>query len=161
MHICFCYNKFNIMSQSKKNIIWRITLLFLLLISLGLNGFSIAYISIRQPDDFVFSNIALIVLSLFALFEFVLTLINFEKEPSLSKISRTERGYFNYIPLIAVGIGTIIAIGLLVGGLTIFFSKKAVGVRCNSLILIAIGTFLFINCFVYYFYILLNRKNSK
>ena len=146
------------MSESKKNIIWRITLLFLLLVSLGLNGFAIYLLSTKQPDDFVFSNIAVIVLSIFALFEFILTIINFKKDPSLKKITHTERGYFNYIPLIAVAIGTIIAMGLLIGGLTIFFTRDAIGVRCNSLILIAIGFYLFINCFVYFLYILMNKE---
>ena len=149
------------MKSEKKNIIFRITLIVLLLVSFFLNGFAVGMLVRFQPDDYIFSIIVIAVLSLFGAFELSMTLVNFKKEPSLKKISYTERGYFNYIPFIAVSLGMLIALGLSITGICLYFIREEIVVKSNSLVLLAVGFFLLINCLVYYLYVLMNKKKRN
>lgn len=146
------------MNPSKKNIIYRIILVALLLVSFFLNGFTVGLLTKFQPDDYIFSCVVIAVFTLFGTFELALTLINFKKEPALKKIAYTERGYFNFIPFIAVSLGMLIALGLSITGTCLFFIRTEMTVKSNSLVLLAVGFYLFINCLVYYLYVLLNKK---
>ena len=146
------------MNQAKKNNIFRITLSVLILAVFFLNGFTMGMLIKLQPSDFVFSCVVIAVLSLFAAFELTLTLFNFKKEPALSKITYTERGYFNYIPFIAVSLGMLIALALSIAGICLYFLRSELAVKCNSLVLLAVGFYLLINCSVYYLYVLMNKK---
>ena len=147
------------MNESKKNFIYRFTLSMLILISLGLNALTMAKAIIHKPNEYVFSCVVLVILSIFALFELVMTLVNCKKEPSLSKITRTQRGYFNPIPLIAVTLGVIISLGLMIPGFCLYFLREELVIKCNALVIFDVGFFLFINCFIYYLYVLMHKKS--
>lgn len=148
------------MKQSKKNLIYRLTLSMLILVCFFANGYAFGMLTRFQPEDFIFSCIVVAVFTLFAGFELTLTLINIKKEPSLKKITYTERGYFNFIPFIAITLGTLIGLGLFLTGIILYFVKNEMSIRCNSLVVLIVGLYLLVNCIAYYLYILLNRKKE-
>lgn len=149
------------MSEKKINFIYRFTLSALILVSLGINALSMTKVIVNKPNDYVFSCVVIVVLSIFALFEVTLTIINHKKNPSLSKITRTERGYFNPIPFIAVILGAIIGLALSLTGSIIYFVKEDIMIKCNALVIFDVGFYLLINCIVYFLYILLDRKKTS
>ena len=148
------------MSEKKVNFIYRFTLSALILVSLGINALSMAKVIVNKPNDYVFACVVIVVLSIFALFEVTLTIINHKKNPSLSKITLTERGYFNPIPFIAVILGAIIGLALSLTGSIIYFVKEDIMIKCNALVIFDVGFYLLINCIVYFLYILLDRKKT-
>ena len=146
------------MKPSKKNVIYRISLITLLLVSFLLNGFTFGILTKYQPEDYIFSCVVIAFVTLFALFELIMTVIHFSKEPSLKKITYTERGHFNFIPLIAVGLGTLIALGLSITGVCLYFINDDITIKSNSLVILAVGFYLLINCVIYYLFVLINKK---
>ena len=144
--------------MKNNHLIYRLILLILLLISLTLSGLSLFFIYKYQPSDLVFLTVVFIIVTIFILFEFVLTLINIKKPLSLTKIAITMRNKINYIPLIAVGIGLFLSLVCLVIGIIFYFVKNVVDVRSSSLVLVTIGFYLFVNCAFYIGFILSYRK---
>ena len=140
------------------HLIYRLILLTLLLMSLTLSGLSLFFIYKYQPSDLVFLTVVFVIISIFILFELVLTLINIKKPLSLAKIAITMRNKINYIPLIAVGIGLFLSLVFLIIGIVFYFVKNVVDVRSSSLVLVTIGFYLFINCAFYVGFILSYRK---
>ena len=140
------------------HLIYRLILLTLLLMSLTLSGLSLFFIYKYQPSDLVFLTVVFVIISIFILFELVLTIINIKKPLSLAKIAITMRNQINYIPLIAVGIGLFLSLVFLIIGIVFYFVKNVVDVRSSSLVLVTIGFYLFINCAFYIGFILSYRK---
>ena len=111
--------------KSNKNLTIKLRLFLICLtaLSLGLFAYSISYLFINEVSDKVMSMIALVVLSLFALMEITITLVNFKKPLGVEKIGVTERGNVNPIPLIATGLIAVIGLAFIIPGLIFFFSK--------------------------------------
>ena len=127
----------------------RIFLISLIALSLGLFSFNISYLFINKVPDIVMSMIALVVLSLFALMEITITLVNFKKPLGVEKIGFTERDNVNPIPLIATGLIAVIGLAFIIPGLIFFFSKDDVTVKSYALVLLSMGTFILLNCIFY------------
>ncbi len=138
---------------------YRLVLLGALAGSIAIDAFSLAYAFINKPSDMVLVSVVLIVLSLFTLFEIAVTLINIKKPLALKNIAITMRDKINYIPLIAVGIGTFLATVFLIVGIVFFCIKPTVAIRSSSLVLFSVGFYLVVNCIFYIMFVLSYRRN--
>lgn len=142
-----------------QNVKMRWLLVFFICLSLAINAYSLCYIFIYRYDDYIFSGIVVILASLFAIFEIVLTIVNYHKKMILFKLGFTDNGFVNPILLLTAGMCTLIGLGLFVTGLVIFLIRDDISIRGNSLVILSIGSYVLINCIYYYFFILFNRKN--
>ena len=147
--------------KSNKNLTIKLRLFLICLtaLSLGLFAYSISYLFINEVSDKVMSMIALVVLSLFALMEITITLVNFKKPLGVEKIGVTERGNVNPIPLIATGLIAVIGLAFIIPGLIFFFSKDDTTIRSYALILFSMGAFILLNCIFYLIAFLTFRKS--
>ena len=145
----------------KQYLVFRLVLVGLLLLSLLLPVLTILALVEFRPDDFVFSLIVVIITIVFVLFEMVMTLINIKKPLAIYRIGFTERGFINPIPLIAVIMGLIVAVSLSLLGIILFFVKSEPVIKCNSLVILSIGLYLFENCIFYLAFILFAKSQSN
>ena len=139
---------------------FRLILLGLILLFLGLGAFTTAELAIYQPDDYIFSIVVVSVTMLFSLFEAFLTIKNYKKEIALTSVGFTSRGNFNPIPMIAVFAGLILSIGLCVTGITFCFIREDMTIKCNALVILLIGVYLLINCVFYIVFICYINKHK-
>ena len=145
----------------KQYLVFRLVLVGLLLLSLLLPVLTILALVEFRPDDFVFSLNVVIITIVFVLFEMVMTLINIKKPLAIYRIGFTERGFINPIPLIAVIMGLIVAVSLSLLGIILFFVKSEPVIKCNSLVILSIGLYLFENCIFYLAFILFAKSQSN
>lgn len=147
--------------MSKFNLTFRLVLIGLLLLSFAVSSLAIITLVKHTPEDYIFSLVVVIITITFGLFELVMTLIHIKRPLAILKIGVTERRQINPIPLIAVGIGVVIALGFSIFGTVMYFVKSELVIKCNALVILSIGFFLLINCVFYITVILLaKRKNS-
>lgn len=145
--------------QENLNLLNRIITSLILLTSIGLSAFSIVQIFQMMPENKTLDFVALFGVSFFCLFEIVVIMRRWKKESYMYKIAFDEKGdHFNTVALIAVIIGTIFGLGISIIGLYLFLSREDIQTKCNVLIILSIGYYLFINCVCYYIYILMFRK---
>ena len=139
---------------------FRLILLGLILLFLGLSAFITAKLAIHQPDDFVFSIVVVSITIAFSLFEAFLTIKNYKKEISLINVGFTTRGFLNPIPMIAVFSGLILSVGLCVSGLVFYFIREEMTIKCNAIVILLIGVYLLINCLFYISFIYYINKHK-
>lgn len=145
--------------QENKNLLNRIIVSIILLTSIGLSVFSIIEVFKKSPENKTLDLVALFAVSFFCLFEIVVVMRRWKKESYMYKIAFDEKGdHFNTVALIAVIIGTIFGAGISAIGLFLFLTRDDIQTKCNVLIILSIGYYLFINCVCYYIYILMFRK---
>lgn len=152
--------------MEKRSLILRFILLGLLGVSLGVVAYTLVYINVYHISDFVLSLITLIVLSLFIGFEVFLTLRKFRSPLALKNIAFLEHGYVNPIAALASVMLTALGLGFFIPGLVVFFKNSDLTIRSYALIIISIGTYIFLNCVFYYIYVLSfyqkrREKNNK
>jgi len=138
----------------------RLASIFLLILPLGLVGFSIFKIFMMQPSGIVLNIIALIATALFCIFEIIIISIGKKKDSSLQRIVFNENGTVNAFPLIVVSVASAIATSLLFLGIYLFFTRAEIDTKSTLLVLTSIGFYLFINCLIYYIYLIMFRKRE-
>ena len=139
----------------------RLILLGFLVLTLGVISYSISYLFIYKINDLVMSLIALIVLTLFVLFEGFLTIKNYSRPLGLERNAFTDRGTIHPIPLITMILISVVALGLFVPGLVIFFIKTDLTLKSYCLILVSTGTYILLNCLFYVVLVLSFKKIKK
>ena len=145
--------------QENMNLLNRIITSLILLTSLGLSGFSVSQIFINSPENKTLDLVALFAVIFFCVFEIIVIMRRWKKESYMYKIAFDEKGdHFNTVALIAVLIGTIFGLGISILSLLLFFTKDDSTIKCNVLIILSIGYYLFINCICYFIYLLMFRK---
>ena len=144
--------------QERKNLLYRLISGLLLLLNLGVSAFALAEVIIFRPDENVLLIIAVIIVSLFAILEMIFILKGGKKESYLYKIAFNENSTINNVPLIAVIVGTVIGAGLIALGTSVYFIRSEVMIKCSMLIVIAISSYLLVNCLIYYFYLILFKN---
>lgn len=137
---------------------FKIVLLGLLLLTLGILALTILALVAYKPEDFVFSLIVVIITCVFIIFQMIMVIINVKKPLAIYRIGFTDRGLVNPIPLIAVVMGLIIGLSLSLLGIILFFIKVDPIIKCNSLVILSIGFYLLINCVFYIIFILFCKK---
>ena len=146
--------------QERKNLIFRLVSGFLLLLSLGVSAFSLSQVIITRPDEVALLLIAISVVSLFAVLEMIVMLRGGKKESNLYKIAFNDNGTINNVPLIAVYVGTGIGLGLTALGISVYCIRVEVMIRCSMLVVIAISSYLLLNCVIYYIYVLMFKTRE-
>ena len=145
--------------QENMNLLNRIITSLILLTSLGLSGFSVSQIFINSPENKTLDLVALFAVIFFCVFEIIVIMRRWKKESYMYKIAFDEKGdHFNTVALIAVLIGTVFGLGISVLSLLLYFTKDDLTIKCNVLIILSIGYYLFINCICYFIYLLMFRK---
>ena len=145
--------------EENRNLLNRIITSLILLTSIGLSSFSIVQVFQQMPENKTLDLVALFAVSFFCLFEIVVIMRRWKKESYMYKIAFDEKGdHFNTVALIAVIIGTIFGAGITAISLYLFLTREDVLTKCNVLVILSIGYYLFINCICYYIYILTFRK---
>ena len=142
----------------KQHLTFKLVLLGLLFVSLGVPVLTMLALFAYLPEDYVLSLIVVIITTLFILFEMIMTLINIKKPLAIYRIAMTEKGLLNPIPLIAVIIGLLIGLSLSILGVVLFFIRSEPVIKCNSLVILTIGLYLLINCVFYIIFVLFLRK---
>ena len=138
--------------HERKNITYRLISGFLLLLSLGVSAFTLSQIIMLRPDENVLLLIAVAVVLLFALLEFVFILKGGKKDSYLYKIAFNDNGTINNVPLIAVIIGSGIGFGLLALGISVFIIRSEPMIKCSMLVVASISSYLLVNTLIYYIY---------
>lgn len=145
--------------EENRNLLNRIITSLILLTSIGLSVFSIIEVFKKSPENKTLDLVALFAVSFFCLFEIIVIMRRWKKESYIYKIAFDEKGdHFNTVALIAVIIGTIFGVGITAISLYLFLTREDVQTKCNVLVILSIGYYLFINCICYYIYILTFRK---
>ena len=145
--------------EERRNLLNRIITSLILLTSIGLSVFSIIQIFQQMPENKTLDLVALFAVSFFCVFEIIVIMRRWKKESYMYKIAFDEKGdHFNTVALIAVIIGTIFGAGITAISLYLFLTREDVQTKCNVLVILSIGYYLFINCVCYYIYILTFRK---
>ena len=145
--------------EENRNLLNRIITSLILLTSIGLSVFSIVQVFQQMPENKTLDLVALFAVSFFCIFEIIVIMRRWKKESYMYKIAFDEKGdHFNTVALIAVIIGTIFGAGITAVSLYLFLARDDVQTKCNVLVILSIGYYLFINCICYYIYILTFRK---
>ena len=147
-------------NKDKQNLKMRWLLVFFICVSLGISAFCLSFISTHKYEDFVFSIIALVITILFAVFELFMTLYNYKKPLSLFRFAFTDNGFINPIGVLTMIMISLIGLGLFLTGVIMFSIKDDISIRCNSLVILSLGSYVLINCIYYVFFILLNKKKT-
>ena len=144
--------------NERLNLSHRLIAMGLLLISLGVSVTSLALIILSHTEEIVLMLIAVSITIVFALLETIVIVKGGKKESNLQKIAFNEKENINNIPLIAVGVGTAFGVGLLALGISVYFINPSTMVKASMLVVISIASYLLLNCFIYYIYLLMFKK---
>ena len=139
----------------------RWILVFFILVSLGMDAYALSYSFTYKHEDYIFSSIVIIFVALFALFEIVLTLLNYRKTLFLFKYAFTDRGLVHPVPLISAVLVTIIGLSFTVPGLVIYLVRDDITIKSFSLVILSTGIYILVNCVFYYIYVLSFKRIMK
>ena len=145
-------------NKDKQNLKMRWLLVLFICVSLGISAFCLSFILTHKYEDFVFSIIVLVITILFAIFELFMTLYNYKKPLSLFRFAFTDNGFINPIGVLTVIMISLIGLGLFLTGVIMFSIKDDISIKCNSLVILSLGSYILINCAYYVFFILFNKK---
>ena len=144
--------------NERLNLSHRLIAMGLLLISLGVSVTSLALIILSHTEEIVLMLIAVSITIVFALLETIVIVKGGKKESNLQKIAFNEKENINNIPLVAVGVGTAFGVGLLALGISVYIINPSTMVKASMLVVISIASYLLLNCFIYYIYLLMFKK---
>lgn len=147
-------------SRARQNLFFHIGSGLLLLLPLAALVFSLVQIFLLNPEEIILDVIALSLTICFVLLEVILMFKGGKKESNLFKIAYNENNHVNTVPLIAVGVGTLFGIGLLVVSIIAYFSRDDIKIQTSMLIIFSIALYLFINCLIYFIYVIAFRKKE-
>lgn len=144
--------------EEKKNVIFRVVSGVLLVITLAIVVFGLIHIFQTFADGYIISIIAFMLTGAFILFEQIILLKGWKKENSLYKIAFNENEKVNNVPLVAVIVGTLFGVGLTILGIVVYFTKREEPFQTSMLVVLSIGSYLLLNCVIYYIYLLMFKK---
>lgn len=142
----------------KKNLWYRLVSSFFLLLNLGVVIFSLVKIITLKPEDIPLMLIAISVTIIFILGEAFFILKGGKKESYLYKIVFNENDKINTIPLVAASIGIAFGLGLLGMSVAVYIINPDFTIKASMLVVLSIAVYLTVNCFIYFFYLLLFKK---
>lgn len=149
------------MKKEKLDLLFRLILSGLLMVTFGLISYSFAFIFINAVEDKILSIIALVVICIFALFELVVTILKIHHPFGIEKTAFTSRGNINPIPMISMVLIAIIGLGFTIPGLVLFLIKNDAAIKSYSLVILSMGVFILVNCVFYFLYVLSFKKIMK
>lgn len=146
--------------EQRKILRFRIISSLLLLLPIGAMVFSLLQIFVTKPEDMMLTVVALIACGAFNIFEIVVLMRGYTKESNLYKIAFNDNGNINNVPLVAVIVGTLFGLLLTSLGLVVFIVREETYIRASMLVVLTIGSYLLINCLVYYIFLIMYKKRE-
>lgn len=147
-------------SRERKVVTFRLISAFLILLSLGFVGYVFSYVIMTDSSNKVVSIITCVVASLFMILEIIGVLYRWRKESYLYRIAFNNNETINNIPLIPIGIFFLFGTGLIIMGAVLNVTKDSEPFISTSLIVIAVGLYVVLNCFIYYLYVFMYKKRE-
>lgn len=147
-------------SSERKVVTFRLISAFLILLSLGFVGYVFSYVIMTDSSNKVVSIITCVVASLFMVLEIIGVLYRWRKESYLYRIAFNNNETINNIPLIPIGIFFLFGTGLIIMGAVLNVTKDSEPFISTSLIVIAVGLYVVLNCFIYYLYVFMYKKRE-
>lgn len=144
--------------EEKKNVTFRLIACGLLIIPLALIVLGLIHVFKTLASGYILTIIAFMLTAAFLLLEFVVMIRGWKKESSLYSIAFNENKKVNNVPLIAVIVGTVFGVGLLALSITVFFTKNEEPIKTSMLVVLSIGSYLLINCFIYFIYTIMFKN---
>lgn len=144
--------------EERKNLTYRLISFVLILCSLGFTIFALGHLFYKNPKEKTFPAIGLIVVIFFAILELFFLIRHPKKESVMYQIAFNENGNINNVPLIAVGVGTALGVVLISLGAVLYFKESDLEVICAMMFVLAVGIYLFLNCIIYYLYVIIFKK---
>lgn len=147
--------------RARKIKLYRIIASLLLVISIGLTSFCLYKVIAARPENIVLDLIALSLTIVFAIAQIILILRDGKKESHLLDIAFNTDGTINKVFLVFVLVGTTVGLGLDILSLVILFTRENTSnVFCSMFIIIAISSYLLLNCLIYLLFCLLFKKRE-
>ena len=141
--------------------LYRVISCLLLLVSLGLNIFSIYQVITSRPEKIILDMIALSLTAAFAIGQIILIASGKDKESKLLDIAFNTDYTVNKLALVIILVGTSLGLGLDILTLVVLFTRtNTVAVICSMYIIMAIATYLLLNCVIYLIFTVIFRKKE-
>lgn len=141
--------------------IYRIISTVLLFFSVGLTGFCMSQVILNRSENTILNLIALSLTAAFAIAQLVFILRGGKKESHLLDIAFNTDGTINKVFLIFVLLGTALGFGLDILTIVVLLTMaNTTSVICSMFIIMAIATYLLLNCFIYLIFCYLFRKKE-
>lgn len=141
--------------------LYRVVATILLLLSIGLSAFVLAKVIMARPEKIVLDGIALGLTIAFAIGQIILIIRGGKKESHLLDIAFNSDYTVNKLPFVVVLIGTTFGLGLDILATVVLFTRdNTVAVYCSMLIILAIASYLLLNCFIYLLFTLIFKKRE-
>ena len=141
--------------------LYRLSAALLLLASLGLTAFSLAKVILARPENIVLDLIALSLTAVFAIAQIIFILRGGKKESHLLDIAFNTDGTINKIFLIFVLVGVTLGISLDILTIVVLLTRiNTITVFCSMFIIMAIASYLLLNCFIYLIFVFLFKKRE-
>ena len=141
--------------------LYRLSAALLLLASLGLTAFSLAKVILARPENIVLDLIALSLTAVFAIAQIIFILRGGKKESHLLDIAFNTDGTINKIFLVFVLVGTTLGVSLDILTIVVLLTRiNTVTVFCSMFIIMAIASYLLLNCFIYLIFVFLFKKRE-
>lgn len=145
----------------RKILCYRWVAAIVLLLSIGLSSFSTYYVISLKPEKIVLDIIALSLTIAFAITQIILILRGWKKESHLLDIAFNTDNSVNKFALVVVIIGSLIGVALDILGIVVLCTRaNEVPVICSMFIILAISTYLLMNCVIYFVFLILFRKRN-
>lgn len=145
----------------RKIIAYRTIASLLLLISLGLTSFCLYKVIVAHPENIVLDLIALSLTLVFSIAQIIFILRGKKKESHLLDIAFNTDGTINKVFLVFVLVGTAVGLGLDILTIVILCTRlNTVSVFCSMHIIMAISSYLLLNCFIYIAFCFLFKKRE-
>ena len=146
--------------EEKRNVRYRVVASLILLIPLALIVNAAILVFKNLYEDTWIALAAIGVVSFFEILELVLLLKKPKKELIIYPIAFNKNDTVNNIPLIAVGVGTALGIGLVTLSLIVFFINGDSIIKMSMGVVLAIASYLLANCVDYIIFIPMLRKKQ-
>ena len=147
-------------SAERRNIAYRLTSSFIILLNLSFVGYCLAFICTSPNQNQIISIIACIFAALMMIFEIVILLKGWKKELALYKICFNPNDNINNVPLVAVSVFATFGVGLIVLGTLLNIFKHEEPNISSSLVILIVAVYLVSNCLIYYLYVLMFKKRK-
>lgn len=147
--------------RTRKIKAYRISASFLLLLSVGLTGFCLSRVIISRPENIVLDLIALSLTAVFAIAQTVFILRGGKKESHLLDVAFNTDWTVNKVFLVFVLVGTALGFGLDILTIVVLCTRvNTISVYCSMFIIMAIASYLLLNCFIYIIFCFLFKKKE-
>lgn len=147
--------------RTRKIKIYRITSIVLLFLSVGLTAFCMSQVILNRSENTVLNLIALSLTATFAVAQVVFILRGGKKESHLLDIAFNTDMTINKVFLVFVLLGTALGFGLDILTVVVLLTRvNTVSVYCSMFIIMAIATYLLINCFIYLIFCCIFKKRE-